>query len=71
MISFIKNKSNIPVIILTAMGEDINKIEGMDENTAKELKERSEEYIKALAIKRGCESGLKYAEAFQLFREII
>ena len=29
LISFIKNKSNIPVIILTAMGEDINKIHGL------------------------------------------
>ena len=29
LISFIKNKSNIPVIILTAMGEDVNKIHGL------------------------------------------
>jgi len=29
LISLIKNKSNIPVIILTAMGEDVNKIHGL------------------------------------------
>tara|TARA_B100000945_G_scaffold231305_1_gene187690 strand:- start:435 stop:1115 length:681 start_codon:yes stop_codon:yes gene_type:complete len=29
LISLIKNKSNIPVIILTAMGEDVNKIQGL------------------------------------------
>ena len=29
LISFIKKKSNIPVIILTAMGEDVNKIHGL------------------------------------------
>ena len=29
LISSIKNKSNIPVIILTAMGEDVNKIHGL------------------------------------------
>ena len=37
LISFIKNKSNIPVIILTAMGEDINKIHG--------LKTGSDDYV--------------------------
>ena len=29
LISLIKNKSNIPIIILTAMGEDVNKIQGL------------------------------------------
>ena len=33
----IKNKSNIPVIILTAMGEDVNKIHG--------LKTGSDDYV--------------------------
>jgi len=37
LISFIKNKSNIPVIILTAMGEDMNKIHG--------LKTGSDDYV--------------------------
>ena len=37
LISFIKNKSNIPVIILTAMGEDTNKIHG--------LKTGSDDYV--------------------------
>jgi len=37
LISFIKNKSNIPIIILTAMGEDINKIHG--------LKTGSDDYV--------------------------
>ena len=37
LISFVKNKSNIPVIILTAMGEDINKIHG--------LKTGSDDYV--------------------------
>ena len=37
LISFVKNKSNIPVIILTAMGEDINKIHG--------LKSGSDDYV--------------------------
>ena len=37
LISLIKNKSNIPVIILTAMGEDINKIHG--------LKTGSDDYV--------------------------
>ena len=37
LISFIKNKSNIPVIILTAMGEDFNKIHG--------LKTGSDDYV--------------------------
>ncbi len=37
LISFIKNKSNIPVIILTAMGEDVNKIYG--------LKTGSDDYV--------------------------
>ncbi len=37
LISFIKNKSNIPIIILTAMGEDINKIHG--------LKKGSDDYV--------------------------
>ncbi len=29
LIEFIKNKSNTPIIMLTALGEDINKIEGL------------------------------------------
>ena len=29
LISFIKNKSNTPIIMLTAMGEDQNKIHGL------------------------------------------
>ena len=29
LIAFIKNKSNVPIIILTAMGEDVNKIHGL------------------------------------------
>jgi len=37
LISLIKNKSNIPVIILTAMGEDVNKIHG--------LKTGSDDYV--------------------------
>jgi len=37
LIAFIKNKSNIPVIILTAMGEDMNKIHG--------LKTGSDDYV--------------------------
>jgi len=37
LISFIKNKFNIPVIILTAMGEDMNKIHG--------LKTGSDDYV--------------------------
>jgi len=37
LISLIKNKANIPVIILTAMGEDINKIHG--------LKTGSDDYV--------------------------
>ena len=37
LIALIKNKSNIPVIILTAMGEDINKIHG--------LKTGSDDYV--------------------------
>ena len=37
LISLIKDKSNIPVIILTAMGEDINKIHG--------LKTGSDDYV--------------------------
>ncbi len=37
LISLIKSKSNIPVIILTAMGEDVNKIHG--------LKTGSDDYV--------------------------
>ena len=37
LISLIKKKSNIPVIILTAMGEDVNKIHG--------LKTGSDDYV--------------------------
>ena len=37
LISLIKNKSSIPVIILTAMGEDVNKIHG--------LKTGSDDYV--------------------------
>ena len=37
LISFIKNKSNIPIILLTAMGEDENKIHG--------LKTGSDDYV--------------------------
>ncbi len=37
LISLIKNKSNIPIIILTAMGEDVNKIHG--------LKTGSDDYV--------------------------
>ena len=37
LISFIKNKSNTPIIILTAMGEDHNKIHG--------LKTGSDDYV--------------------------
>ena len=37
----------------------------------KEFHPRSLKVIEALAIKRGSEAGVKYAEAFNLIREII
>tara|TARA_Y100000589_G_C27150969_1_gene628880 strand:- start:285 stop:965 length:681 start_codon:yes stop_codon:yes gene_type:complete len=64
-------KPNLYISVFDVWQKKIKALEAYEKEIGKFPHPRSVESLKALAIKRGAESGLKYAEAFIIIKKII
>ena len=62
-------KPNLYISVFDVWQKKIKALEAYEKEIGKFPHPRSVESLKALAIKRGAESGLKYAEAFMIIKK--